>query len=152
MTKSSCLNKICPSTAIIYVVVLESWNYCVVPLQTDCSTSWPSGHWTHRLPTSPWHKTNLRAFICVGGSPPKAWLQDWRLPINAISFWQAARGVSWHHLYTDTTWQATSQSRLPLRGVSYKTRRNAEENPNCSYNRAVVDVTGATFSYTRQTL
>lgn len=59
-----------------------------------------------RLPTSPWRKTNLSPFICVGGSPLKAFLQDWRLPISTISFWQAAGGVTWHKLCTDGTWQA----------------------------------------------
>ena len=68
--------------------------------------SWPAGQRTRRLPTSPWHKTNLSAFICVGGSPLKALLQDWRSPISTISFWQAAGGVTWHQLCADGTWQA----------------------------------------------
>ena len=68
--------------------------------------SCPVGQRTHRLPTSPWHKTNLSAFICVGGSPLKALLQDWRSAISTISFWQAAGGVTWDQLYTDGTWQA----------------------------------------------
>lgn len=68
--------------------------------------SWPAGQRTRRLPASPWHKTNLSAFICVGGSPLKALLQDWRSPISTISFWQAAGGVTWHQLCTDGTWQA----------------------------------------------
>lgn len=78
--------------------------------QTGHSTvvlpSWPAGQRTHRLPTSPWHKSNLSPFICVGGSPLKALLQDWRSPISTISFWQAAGGVTWDQLCTDGTWQA----------------------------------------------
>ena len=68
--------------------------------------SWPAGQWTRRLHASPWHKTNLSAFICGGGSPLKALLQDWRSPISTISFWQAAGSVTWHQLCTDGTWQA----------------------------------------------
>lgn len=68
--------------------------------------SWPAGQRMRRLPASPWHKTNLSAFICVGGSPLKALLQDWRSPISTISFWQAAGSVTWHQLCTDGTWQA----------------------------------------------
>lgn len=52
-------------------------------------------------------KTNLSSFICVGGSPLKALLQDWRSPISTISFWQAAGGVTWSLLCTDATWQAS---------------------------------------------
>lgn len=67
---------------------------------------WPSGQWTCRLPARPWQKTNLSALISVGGSPLKALLQDWRSPISTISFWQAAKGVTWDQLCTDDTWQA----------------------------------------------
>lgn len=73
---------------------------------------WPSGQWTCRLPARPWQKTNLSALISVGGSPLKALLQDWRSPISTISFWQAAKGVTWDQLCTDDTWQATELSWL----------------------------------------
>lgn len=78
--------------------------------------SWPAGQRTRWLPASPWHKTNLSAFICVGGSPLKALLQDWRSPISTISFWQAAGGVTWHQLCTDGTWQAHRSVKSAITG------------------------------------
>lgn len=94
------------------VWLLQFMSPVLFPLHTQTSHSavvlpfWPAGQRMRRLPARPWHKTNLSAFICVGGSPLKALLQDWRSPISTISFWQAAGGVTWHQLCTDGTWQA----------------------------------------------
>lgn len=102
--------------------------------QTDHSAvvlpSRPAGQRTHRLPASPWHKTNLSAFICVGGSCLKALLQDWRSPISTISFWQATGGVTWHQLCTDGTWQARRSVMSAITGAKLVAQRTGKQRWN----------------------
>lgn len=118
--------------------------WCLFPLhkQTSYNTvvlpSWPAGHWMHRLPTSLWHKTNLSAFICVGGSPLKALLQDWHSPISTITFWQAAGGVTQHQLCTDVTWQAHRSVMSAITGDKLVAGRHLEKGSRIAHD-AVVD-------------
>lgn len=67
-------------------------------LLTKCSSSALLAYRSAAAPITHKSLTNLSPFICVGGSPIKAMLQDWLLPISTISFWQATVRITRHQL------------------------------------------------------
>lgn len=112
-----------------YKIFKGSFMSHLYPLPTDYPQCSSPALLVYRSAATPiTHKslTNLSPFICVCGSPLKAMLQDWLLPISTISFWQATVSVTRHQLYTDVTWQGCSLVCNHKQGSCLQDRRGGD--------------------------